>query len=162
MTCLSLPCLLSAIPVVCFIMTSCIITWHAYFIILTISKTKGIYICSVLQIMASVRRNTIRVNFMQIPAQLKELASRVSETSTFIKRHGQLLSLVTSKLDEEMMSVLFQFFDPVNHCFTFQITSWFPLWKSFLTYWAYPSLSRCPSQVWKRLLDQKTLPQLCI
>ena len=69
--------------------------------------------------MASVRRNTIRVNFVQIPAQLKDLASRVSDTSSFIRRHGQLLSLVTSKFDEQMMSVLFQFFDPVHHCFTF-------------------------------------------
>ena len=69
--------------------------------------------------MASVRRNTIRISFVQIPAQLKELASRVSETSTSIKRHGQLLSLVTSNLDEQMMSVLFQFFDPNHHCFTF-------------------------------------------
>ena len=56
---------------------------------------------------------------MQILAQLKELASRVFETSMFIKRHGQLLSLVTSNLDEQMMSVLFQFFDHVHHCFTF-------------------------------------------
>ena len=56
---------------------------------------------------------------MQILAQLKELASRVSETSTFIKRHGHLLSLVTSKFDEKIMSVLFQFFDPMHHCFTF-------------------------------------------
>ena len=102
-----------------FIVTSCIITWHSCFITLTISKTKGIYLCSVLQIMASVRRNNIRVNFVQIPAQLKELASRVSKTSTFIKRHGQLLSLVTSKFDEQMMSVFFQFFDPVHHRFTF-------------------------------------------
>ena len=56
---------------------------------------------------------------MQIPAQLKELTSRVSETSTFIKRHGQLLNLVTSNLDEQMMSVLFKFFDPKHHFFTF-------------------------------------------
>ena len=42
-----------------FIMTSCIITWHSCFISLTISKTKGIYLFPVLQIMASVHRNTI-------------------------------------------------------------------------------------------------------
>ena len=49
--------------------------------------------------------NTIRVNFVQIPSQLKELASRVSETSMFIKRHGQLLSLVTSNLEEQKSKV---------------------------------------------------------
>ena len=56
---------------------------------------------------------------MKIPSQLKKIVSRVSETSTFIKRHGQLLSLVTSNIDEQMMSVLFQFFDPKHHGFTF-------------------------------------------
>ena len=75
--------------------------------------------CSVLQIMTSMCRHTIRVNFVQIPAQLKDLASRISDTSSFIRRHGQLLSLVTSRFDEQMMSVLFQFFDHVHHCFTF-------------------------------------------
>ena len=69
--------------------------------------------------MASARRNTIRINFVKIPPQLKELVSRVPETSAFTKRHGQLLNLVTSNFDEKTMSVLFQFFDPKHHCFTF-------------------------------------------
>ena len=69
--------------------------------------------------MASIRRNTIRVNFVQIPAQLRELVSRVPDTSSFVRRHGYLLGLVTSKLDEQMMSVMFQFFDMLHHCFTF-------------------------------------------
>ena len=69
--------------------------------------------------MTSMRRNTIRVNFVQIPSQLRELVSKVPDTSSFARRHGQLLSLVTSKFDEKMMSVLFHFFDPVHHCFTF-------------------------------------------
>ena len=88
-------------------------------IALTISRTKRIYSCSVLQIMAYVRRNTIQISFAKIPSQLKELASRVSKTSTFTKRHGQLLNLVTSNIDEKMLGVLFQFFDPKHHCFTF-------------------------------------------
>ena len=81
--------------------------------------------------MASMRRNTIRVNFVQIPAQLKDLASRVSDTSSFIRRHGQLLNLVTSKFDEQMMSVLFQFFDPVHHCFTFPDYQLVPTMEEF-------------------------------
>ena len=102
-----------------FIMTSCILTLHAYFIRLTISKTEGIYLCSVLQIMASIRRNTIRVNFVQIPAQLRELVYKVPDTSLFVRRHGHLLSWVTIGFDEGLMSVLFKFFDPKHHCFTF-------------------------------------------
>ena len=81
--------------------------------------------------MASVRRNTIRVNFVQIPVQLKELASKVSETSSFIKRHVQLLSLVTSNFDEQMMSVLFQFFDPMHHCFNFPDYQLVPTMEEF-------------------------------
>ena len=56
---------------------------------------------------------------MRIPSQLKELVSRVPKISPFIKRHGRLLSLVTSGFEEDMMSVLFKFFDLVHHYFTF-------------------------------------------
>ena len=69
--------------------------------------------------MASNRRNFIRINFVRIPSQLKELVSQVPENSQFTKRHGYLLSLVTSCFEEDMMRVLFQFFDPRHHCFTF-------------------------------------------
>ena len=92
---------------------------HSFFITLTISRIRGIYLCSVLQIMASAHRNTIWISFVRIPLQLKELVSRVFETSSFTKNYGRLLNLVTSGFDEKMMSVLFQFFDPKNHCFTF-------------------------------------------
>ena len=92
---------------------------HSFFITLTISRIRGIYLCSVLQIMASTRRNTIRISFVRITLQLKELVSRVSKTSSFTKNHGRLLNLVTSGFDEKIMSVLFQFFDHKHHCFTF-------------------------------------------
>ena len=68
---------------------------------------------------------------MKISSQLKELASRVSETSVFTKRHGQLLNLVTSNFDEKMMSVLFQFFDPKHHCFTFPDYQLVPTMEEF-------------------------------
>ena len=69
--------------------------------------------------MAPMRRNTIRINFVQVPTQLKELVAKISDTSSFVRRHGHLLGLVTSKMDEQMMSVLVQFFDSLYHCFTF-------------------------------------------
>ena len=69
--------------------------------------------------MDSLRRKTIQINFVRIPQQLRELASRIHESSPFTKRHGCLLSLVTANTDEDMMKVLFQFFDPLHHCFTF-------------------------------------------
>ena len=69
--------------------------------------------------MNSLRRNTIRISFVKAHPQLRELASRVPGDSPFTKKYGRLLSLATSNFQEEMMCVLFQFFDPVHHCFTF-------------------------------------------
>ena len=94
--------------------------------------------------MASMRRNTIRVNFVQIPAQLKDLASRISDTYSFIRRHGQLLSLVISKLDEQMMSVLFQFFDLVHHCFTFPDYQLVPTLEEFYDLLGISILEKTP------------------
>ena len=81
--------------------------------------------------MASARRNTIQINFVWIPSQLKELVSRVPESSPFIKRHGRLLSLVTPGFDKDMMSVLLQFIDPTDHCFTFRDYQLVPIMEEF-------------------------------
>ena len=81
--------------------------------------------------MAFARRNTIRISFVRVPPQLKELVSRVSENSPFTKRYGQLLNLVTSSFEEYMMCVLFQFFDPVHHCFTFPDYQLVPTMEEF-------------------------------
>ena len=56
---------------------------------------------------------------MKVPPQLNDLASRIPESSPFTETHGRLLNLVTSNPDEEILKVLFQFFDPLHHCFTF-------------------------------------------
>ena len=45
--------------------------------------------------------------------------SKIPENSLFSERHGRLLSLVNSNIEEDMVKVLFQFFDPLHHCFTF-------------------------------------------
>ncbi|CAI8598712.1 unnamed protein product [Vicia faba] len=69
--------------------------------------------------MDSLRRKTVQVNLVRIPPQLKELASRIPENYPFTERHGRLLNLVTSNTKEDMLKVLFQFFDPLHHCFIF-------------------------------------------
>ena len=69
--------------------------------------------------MDSICRKTIRINFGEVPPKLNEIVLRVPEISSFNKRYGHLLSLVTTGFDEGLMSVLFQFFDPKQHCFTF-------------------------------------------
>ena len=69
--------------------------------------------------MNPIRRNTIRIIFVKANPQLQELVSRVPGDSPFIKKYGRLLNLATSNIQEEMMCVLFQFFDPMHHYFTF-------------------------------------------
>ena len=69
--------------------------------------------------MASARRNIIQINLVKVSPQLRDLAVRIPESSPFTEKHGRLLNLVTAKPDEEMLKVLFQFFDPLHHCFTF-------------------------------------------
>src|ERR1044072_3982145 len=64
-------------------------------------------------------RKTIRINFMGISSQLNELVSEVPNHTQFIKRHGYLLDLVISSFEEDMMHVVFQFFNPKHHYFTF-------------------------------------------
>ena len=94
--------------------------------------------------MSSAHRNTIRISFVRIPSQLKELVSRVPESSPFIKRHGRLLSLVTSGFEEDMMSVLFQFFDPKHHCFTFPNYHLVPTMEEFFKLLGVPILDQIP------------------
>ena len=43
----------------------------------------------------------------------------VPHDSPFTKKYGRLNNLATSNFEEQMMGVLFQFFDPKHHCFTF-------------------------------------------
>ncbi|XP_058745833.1 uncharacterized protein LOC131618677 [Vicia villosa] len=69
--------------------------------------------------MAHVTRKFIKINFVGVPPELKELVLKVPENSRFAERHGCLLRLVSSDFEEDMMRVLFQFFDPMHHCFTF-------------------------------------------
>ena len=73
--------------------------------------------------MASTRRNTIQVNLVRVPPQLKDLASRVPESSPFTDRHGRLINLVTSNSDEEMIKVLFQFFEMRRHSYEVNLDS---------------------------------------
>ena len=94
--------------------------------------------------MASIRRKTIQVNLIRIPSQLKELASRVPENSSFTERHGRLLNLVTSNTDEDMMKVLFQFFDPLHHCFTFLDYQLVPNLEEFSQLFRIPILNQLP------------------
>ena len=94
--------------------------------------------------MASARRNTIWINFVGILSKLRELVSRVPESSQFNRRHGHLLSLGTASFEESMMSVLFQFFDPKRHCFTFPDYKLVPTLEEFSKILGLPILEKIP------------------
>ena len=99
--------------------------------------------------MTFARRSTIQVSLVRIPPQLKDLVSRVPEDSPFTKRHGRLLSLVTSSFEEDMVKVLVQFFDPVHHCFTFPYYHLVPTLEEFSQLMGTPILDRYLSTVLK-------------
>ena len=69
---------------------------------------------------------------------------RVPESSPFTKRHGRLLSLVTSSFEEDMMSVLFQFFDLAHHCFTFPYYQLVPMIEELSKLLGVPILDQTP------------------
>ena len=94
--------------------------------------------------MTSACRNTIQINLVKIPPQLKELASRIPESSPLTEKHGRLLNLVTSNPDEEMLKVLFQFFDSLHHCFTFPDYQLVPTMKEFSQLLGVPILNQLP------------------
>ena len=81
---------------------------------------------------------------MGIPSQLKELVSEIPDHSQFIKRHGYLLDLVTSGFEEDMMSVVFQFFDLKHHCFTFPDYQLVPIKEEFSKLLGTPILDQIP------------------
>ena len=90
------------------------------------------------------RKNFIRVNFVRILPQLKDLVSQVPKNSRISERHGYIFDLVTPGFDEDMMKVLFQFFDPRHHCFTFPDYQLVPTLEEFSKLLGIPILD----QVW--------------
>ena len=64
--------------------------------------------------------------------------------SPFTKKYGRLLSLANSNFQEEMMCVLFQFFDPMHHCFTFPDYQLVPTLDEFSRLLAVPVLDQIP------------------
>ena len=109
--------------------------------------------------MASTWRNTIQVNLIRVPPQLKKLASRVLENSPFTKRHGRILSLVTSSPNEDMVKVLFQFFDPLHHSFTFPDYQLVPIIEEFSQLLGVTILNQLPFNGMERDPKPKEITQ---
>ncbi|KAI5383461.1 hypothetical protein KIW84_070737 [Lathyrus oleraceus] len=66
------------------------------------------------------RRNTKKYSFRQPDLkELRSLTSYVLDPLEFKLRHGKILSILATQVDEGLMSVLVQFYDPLYRCFTF-------------------------------------------
>ncbi|KAI5385124.1 hypothetical protein KIW84_071931 [Lathyrus oleraceus] len=66
------------------------------------------------------RRNTKKYSFRQPDLkELRNFTSYVLDPLGFKARFGKLLPLLTTQVDEGLMSVLVQFYDPLYRCFTF-------------------------------------------
>lgn len=89
-------------------------------------------------------RKTIRINFVRVSPQLKDLVAEFSNHDQFTKRHGYLINLVTTGFEEDMMRVLFQFFDPKHHCFTFPDYQLVPTLEEFAKLLGTPILNQIP------------------
>ncbi|CAI8585698.1 unnamed protein product [Vicia faba] len=101
-----------------------------------------------------ILENHERANF-----GLQQLASTVPENSPFTKRHGRLLSLVTSSPDEDMVKVLFQFFDPLHHSFTFPDYQLVPIIEEFSQLLGVPILNQSPFNGMERDPKPKEISQ---
>ncbi|KAI5431320.1 hypothetical protein KIW84_035482 [Lathyrus oleraceus] len=66
------------------------------------------------------RRNTKKYSFRQPDLkELRNLTPCVLDPLGFKARFGKLLFVLTTQVDEGLMSVLVQFYDPLYRCFTF-------------------------------------------
>ncbi|KAI5400548.1 hypothetical protein KIW84_065437 [Lathyrus oleraceus] len=66
------------------------------------------------------RKNTKKYSFRQPDLkELRNLTSYVLDPLGFKARFGKLLPLLTTQVDEGLMSVLVQFYDPLYRCFSF-------------------------------------------
>ncbi|KAI5421627.1 hypothetical protein KIW84_045163 [Lathyrus oleraceus] len=73
-----------------------------------------------LDIWKDKKRHTKKYSFRQPDLkELRNLTSYVLDPLGFKARYGKLLPLLTTQVDEGLMSTLAQFYDPLYHCFTF-------------------------------------------
>ena len=107
-------------------------------------KGLDLHLCSCFVGHGISSQKTIQVNLVRIPPQLKELTSKIPENSLFSERHGRLLNLVNSNIEEDMVKVLFQFFDPLHHCFTFPDYQLVPTLEEFSQLLRIPILHQLP------------------
>ncbi|KAI5388024.1 hypothetical protein KIW84_073929 [Lathyrus oleraceus] len=91
------------------------------------------------------RRNTKKYSFRQPDLkELRNLTSYVLDPLGFKARFGKLLPLLTTQVDEGLMSVLVQFYDPLYRCFTFLDFQLLPTLEEYAYLVGIPILDQLP------------------
>ncbi|CAL5211354.1 unnamed protein product [Lathyrus oleraceus] len=91
------------------------------------------------------RRNTKKYNFRQpYLKELRNLTSYVLDPLGFKARFRKLLPLLTTQVDEGLMRVLVQFYDPLYRCFTFPDFQLLPTLEEYAYLVGIPILDQLP------------------
>ncbi|KAI5429603.1 hypothetical protein KIW84_034251 [Lathyrus oleraceus] len=107
------------------------------------------------------RRNTKKYSFRQPNLkELRSLASYVLEPLEFKARHGKLLSILSTQVDEGLMSVLVQFYDPLYRCFTFPDFQLLPTLEEYAYLVGIPILDQLPFSGLERVPSSQEIADL--
>ncbi|KAI5415778.1 hypothetical protein KIW84_040989 [Lathyrus oleraceus] len=91
------------------------------------------------------KRHTKKYSFRQPDVkELRNLTSYVLDPLGFKARYGKLLPLLTTQVDEGLMSTLAQFYDPLYHCFSFPDFQLLPTLEEYAHLVGIPILDQVP------------------
>ncbi|KAI5433930.1 hypothetical protein KIW84_020966 [Lathyrus oleraceus] len=107
------------------------------------------------------RRNTKKYSFIQPDLkELRSLTSYVLDPLEFKARHGKLLSILANQVDEGLMSVLVQFYDPLYRCFTFPDFQLLPTLEEYAYLVGIPILDQLPFSGLERIPTSQEIADL--
>ncbi|KAI5428674.1 hypothetical protein KIW84_033609 [Lathyrus oleraceus] len=91
------------------------------------------------------KRHTKKYSFRQPDVkELRNMTSYVLDPLGFKARYGKLLPLLTTQVDEGLMSTLAQFYDPLYHCFSFPDFQLLPTLEEYSHLIGIPILDQVP------------------
>ncbi|KAI5443938.1 hypothetical protein KIW84_012533 [Lathyrus oleraceus] len=107
------------------------------------------------------RRNMKKYSFRQPDLkELRSLTSYVLEPLEFKACHGKLLSILSTQVDEGLMSVLVQFYDPLYRCFTFPDFQLLPTLEEYAYLVGIPILDQLPFSGLERVPSSQEIVDL--
>ncbi|KAI5424032.1 hypothetical protein KIW84_030303 [Lathyrus oleraceus] len=108
-------------------------------------EASKIKFCTALKAIDFGRRNTKKYTFRYPDLkELRKLASFVLDPLDFKQRNGKLLSILSADVVEGLLSVLVQFYDPLNRCFTFPDYQLVPMLEEYAHLLGIPVSSKVP------------------